>query len=380
MLGRGSVERPTGATPPAKLPSASCTRAVSGCHRTTRKRSGGRAVRPSKATPARRTTSPSCTRAAAACVRTTRKPSAGIAARQSRDTPSRRTTSASVAATALALSRTTGKRFGGSAVLPGRGMPAARTTSAGCTRPAAACGGTAWKLSVGTAWRPSRGTNWQRAQSDPRLWETAVLFHLRDAFRAGDVWLARSPGRRLPSRTGPRPWSPTSTGGCPTRGSPTILLEVDDATRFTEDLHAPADRVALPRPHRSAQRAARRGNQPRPAQDGRGHDHARVLGVDAHRPMARGRRRVRPSPGHRRRGPGRATDGRLLGHGDAPPPATANSPPPEAGAKPSTWSTPGTGRNPASRRTPTSPTGSPRSPPRPSRPPSTRPPTSSTGS
>ena len=31
-----------------------------------------------------------------------------------------------------------------------------------------------------------------RAQVDPRLWETAVLFHLRDAFRAGDVWLARS--------------------------------------------------------------------------------------------------------------------------------------------------------------------------------------------
>ena len=31
-----------------------------------------------------------------------------------------------------------------------------------------------------------------RAQADPRLWETAVLFHLRDAFRAGDVWLARS--------------------------------------------------------------------------------------------------------------------------------------------------------------------------------------------
>ena len=31
-----------------------------------------------------------------------------------------------------------------------------------------------------------------RAQADARLWETAVLFHLRDAFRAGDVWLARS--------------------------------------------------------------------------------------------------------------------------------------------------------------------------------------------
>ena len=31
-----------------------------------------------------------------------------------------------------------------------------------------------------------------RSQSDHRLWETAVLFHLRDAFLAGDVWLARS--------------------------------------------------------------------------------------------------------------------------------------------------------------------------------------------
>ena len=31
-----------------------------------------------------------------------------------------------------------------------------------------------------------------RTQPDRRLWETAVLFHLRDAFRAGDLWLARS--------------------------------------------------------------------------------------------------------------------------------------------------------------------------------------------
>ena len=31
-----------------------------------------------------------------------------------------------------------------------------------------------------------------RSQSDHRLWETAMVFHLRDAFRAGDVWLARS--------------------------------------------------------------------------------------------------------------------------------------------------------------------------------------------
>ena len=31
-----------------------------------------------------------------------------------------------------------------------------------------------------------------RIQPDHRLWETAVLFHLRDAFRAGDLWQARS--------------------------------------------------------------------------------------------------------------------------------------------------------------------------------------------
>ena len=38
-------------------------------------------------------------------------------------------------------------------------------------------------------------SRWSRllcTQPDHRLWETAVLFHLRDAFRAGDVWLAGS--------------------------------------------------------------------------------------------------------------------------------------------------------------------------------------------
>ena len=38
----------------------------------------------------------------------------------------------------------------------------------------------------------SRWRRLLRTQSDHRLWETAVLFHLRDAFRAGDVWLAWS--------------------------------------------------------------------------------------------------------------------------------------------------------------------------------------------
>ena len=42
---------------------------------------------------------------------------------------------------------------------------------------------------------PRPNSKWARllrAWSDHRLWETAVLFHLRDAFRSGDVWLTRS--------------------------------------------------------------------------------------------------------------------------------------------------------------------------------------------
>ena len=42
---------------------------------------------------------------------------------------------------------------------------------------------------------PRPNSKWARllrARSDHRLWETAVLFHLRDAFRSGDVWLTRS--------------------------------------------------------------------------------------------------------------------------------------------------------------------------------------------
>ena len=79
------------------------------------------------------------------------------------------------------------------------------------------------------------------------------------------------------------------------RGITDILLEVNDAIRFTEALHAPVNRRALARQHRPAQRAALRGHQPRPAQDGRDHDRARILGVDVQRPLARGRGRVRPS-------------------------------------------------------------------------------------
>ena len=42
-----------------------------------------------------------------------------------------------------------------------------------------------------------RGSKWHRQfnaqdKNDYRLWEVAVLFHLRDAFRSGDIWLAHS--------------------------------------------------------------------------------------------------------------------------------------------------------------------------------------------
>ena len=39
-----------------------------------------------------------------------------------------------------------------------------------------------------------------RAPVDPRAWETAVLFSLRDALRSGDVWLAHSRRHREPER------------------------------------------------------------------------------------------------------------------------------------------------------------------------------------
>ena len=227
----------------------------------------------------------------------------------------------------------------------------------------------------------SRWRRLLRTQSDHRLWETAVLFHLRDAFRAGDIWLARSrrygdirkallstpagadADRSLPVPASPHDWlaerrfaldeglrrlAAAARTGAPAGESiedsvlrverteaavpdgaadlvvdlyrrmpeariTDILLEVDDATRFTEAFthlrtgEPCRDRIGL------LNVLLAEGVNLGPAQDGRGHDHARVLGVDAHRPLARGRRRVRPSAGRRRRGPGRATDGRLLG-------------------------------------------------------------------
>ncbi len=73
-----------------------------------------------------------------------------------------------------------------------------------------------------------------------------------------------------------------------------ILIEVDDATRFTE-----------------AFTHLRTGEPCR----GRIGLLNVLLGADAHRPLARRRRRVRPSVGRRRRGPSRPTDGRFWATG-----------------------------------------------------------------
>ena len=100
-----------------------------------------------------------------------------------------------------------------------------------------------------------------RTQSDHRLWETAVLFHLRDAFRAGDIWLARSrrygdiwlarsrrygdirkallstpagddADRSLPVPASPHDWLAERRSALDE--GLRRLAEVDDATRFTE--------------------------------------------------------------------------------------------------------------------------------------------------
>ena len=186
-----------------------------------------------------------------------------------------------------------------------------------------------------------------RAQPDHRLWETAVLFHLRDAFRAGDVWLARSrrygdirktllsapavvdADRSLPVPASPHDWLaerkfaldeglhrldaaaragaiagvsidngmlriermeaavPDGAADLVTdlyRRMPDvritdILLQVDNATWFTEAFThlrtgSPCrDRIGL------LNVLLAEGIKSRPAQDGRSHDHARVLGT-----------------------------------------------------------------------------------------------------
>ena len=286
-----------------------------------------------------------------------------------------------------------------------------------------------------------------RSQSDHRLWETAVLFHLRDAFRAGDVWLARSrrygdirkallsapavadADRSLPVPASPHDWlaerrfaldeglrrlaaaarARVIAGGSiedsmlrvertegavpdgaadlvadlyrrmPDARITDILLEVDDATRFTEAFThlrtgSPCrDRIGLLNVllaeginlglRKMAEATTTHGfwelmRIARWHVEGEAYDRALSTVVEAQAAL--------PMAAFWARG--------------GPPPATASSSRPAAGANSSTWSTPGTGPSPASRRTRTSPTGSPRSPRRPSRRPSTKPPTSSTGS
>ena len=54
------------------------------------------------------------------------------------------------------------------------------------------CAATGTARTTGSLQPNSKWKRRLRVQSNPRLSETAVLFQLRDAFRAGDVWLARS--------------------------------------------------------------------------------------------------------------------------------------------------------------------------------------------
>ncbi|MFP1497905.1 hypothetical protein ACLB1Q_33920 [Escherichia coli] len=84
---------------------------------------------------------------------------------------------------------------------PIRSTHVAPARSASCARCTAASGsgdGPSYRfercrddqlLAASSKWH--RHLRAQRA-GDARLWEIAVLFHLRDAFRSGDVWLTRS--------------------------------------------------------------------------------------------------------------------------------------------------------------------------------------------
>ena len=192
-----------------------------------------------------------------------------------------------------------------------RGRAATETSERRCCRllpslmPTAACR----SRPVRTIGSPSAGSPWTRACAGWPPQRGPV----RSLAGASKTACSASRGRKPPCRTGPLTWSPSSTGGCPRRGSPT------SCSRWTTP-------PGSPRPSRTCEPGE-------PCRDrigllnvllaeginlglrkiGRGDDHARVLGVDAHRPLACGRRRVRPSVGRRRRGPGRATDGRLLG-------------------------------------------------------------------
>ena len=85
-------------------------------------------------------------------------------------------------------------------------FPPARMPTAACrSRP------------VRTIGSPSVGSPWPRvcAGWPPRRGP------VRSRAAASKTACSASTGRKPPCRTGPRIWSPTSTGGCPTRGSRT---------------------------------------------------------------------------------------------------------------------------------------------------------------
>ena len=178
-----------------------------------------------------------------------------------------------------------------------------------------------------------------------------MLFHLRDAFRAGDVWLARSRrygdirkallsapagsgqsarlarrapvrsgrgalrrlaaaaragavagGRKPPCRTGPLTWSPTSTGGCPRPGE--LLAHVSCPDRQDDDVvvgqSAPA---GLSRAARLGAHQPDRGNT-WPGADPVRHRETLTVGFspppanDPHPPRQRPPRQPLPRPVH----------------------------------------------------------------------------------
>ena len=84
-----------------------------------------------------------------------------------------------------------------------------------------------------------------RAPVDPRAWETAVLFSLRDALRAGDVWLAHSHRHREPERD--------LVPAAAVRDAPRLAVPLN-AAEWIEDR-----RRALDREFQVVDRAARRG-------------------------------------------------------------------------------------------------------------------------
>ena len=218
---------------------------------------------------------------------------------------------------------------------PTRGWWPRRPRPSPCWKRSTSCAATARRGRPASCGRTRGGAGCCAPNPITASGETAVLFHLRDAFRAGDVWLARSrrygdirrtllsapagadADRSLPVPVSPHDWlaerrfaldegmrrlAAAARAGAIAGGS----IEDKRAPRREDGnrragrgrrpgrrplpadargtdhrhlaqggrrhpvhrgLHAPANRGALPRPHRSAQRAARRGRQPRSAQD-----------------------------------------------------------------------------------------------------------------